>query len=345
MALSAASIASAAMRSTTLMLGTTIPRRAHLVEKPLRKRRPIGQADGLPLEPDPEFGAQRRRQIAVAEARLDRGELVVARRGAPGEAGDHVRLDTDLLGDVIEHDLRQHLATAQMATGMAKTAQLKRVAEPGLGRCARPRSRRGRRGRDCGGGSPRLRGQPIERARICPKRLERLDSFVPDEISGQVDVLPPERGEVLEQVRFGSGGSSLIIALPTASCRCVVFHRTMAAATRLRPPARWDCARSERSRKRPVRWKKVARLRAFSASPLFSSRVAFPRSSGRSIQSRVNSVRSMRPISRKARASPFWRGYEPSRRSMADGATVPVRIDRPSRDVVPGCGDQLLVDA
>ena len=57
------------------------PTRARLVEKPLQNRRPIGQADGLPLEPDPEFGAQRRRQIAVAEARLDRGELVVARRG------------------------------------------------------------------------------------------------------------------------------------------------------------------------------------------------------------------------------------------------------------------------
>ena len=57
------------------------PARTHLAEKPVQRRRPVGQADGLPLEPDPELGAQRGRQVAMAEARLDRGELVVSRVG------------------------------------------------------------------------------------------------------------------------------------------------------------------------------------------------------------------------------------------------------------------------
>ncbi len=38
------------------------------------------------------------------------------------------------------------------------------------------------------------------------------------------------------------------------------------------------------SRIRRVRWKKIARFSAFCASPLFSSRVAWRRASGRSIQ-------------------------------------------------------------
>ena len=63
-----------------------------------------------------------------------------------------------------------------------------------------------------------------------------------------------------------------------------------------------------RSRSRPSRWKHTARASALRASPLFSSAVACRRSAGCSSQSRVNSVRSMRPISRSASARPFCRG-------------------------------------
>lgn len=48
--------------------------------------------------------------------------------------------------------------------------------------------------------------------------------------------------------------------------------------------------------------------RALRASPLFSSAVAWRRSAGISSQSSMNSVRSTRPISRSARASPFCLG-------------------------------------
>jgi hypothetical protein len=71
----------------------------------------------------------------------------------------------------------------------------------------------------------------------------------------------------------------------------------------------------------------MARESALHDSPLLSSAVACRRSAGCSSQSSVNSVRSMRPISRNASASPFCRGYAPSRLSMSDALTTPVRTD------------------
>jgi len=51
--------------------------------------------------------------------------------------------------------------------------------------------------------------------------------------------------------------------------------------------------------------KETARARALRASPLLSSTVTCRRSAGSSNQSSMNSVRSIRPISRKANARPF----------------------------------------
>jgi hypothetical protein len=55
------------------------------------------------------------------------------------------------------------------------------------------------------------------------------------------------------------------------------------------------------------------------------------RSSGSSTQSRVKSVRSSLPSSCSAAATPFCRGYEASCRMMAEGDTVPVRMDATMR--------------
>jgi len=53
-----------------------------------------------------------------------------------------------------------------------------------------------------------------------------------------------------------------------------VFHSTMAPATKLSALAGVVLGLAGRGRGRPVRWKKIARLGAFCASPLFSSRAA-----------------------------------------------------------------------
>src|ERR1700759_3220149 len=46
---------------------------------------------------------------------------------------------------------------------------------------------------------------------------------------------------------------------------------------------------------------------------------------------RVNRVRSSRPSSRSAAATPFCRGYEASWRMISEAVTVPVRMDAPMR--------------
>ena len=47
----------------------------------------------------------------------------------------------------------------------------------------------------------------------------------------------------------------------------------------------------------------------------------------------MNSVRAIRPSSRRAAARPFCRGYEASWRMMSDAVTVPVRIDAMMRRI------------
>jgi hypothetical protein len=65
---------------------------------------------------------------------LDGGELFIACGAPPREVAERVRPNADLLGDVIEHNRRQHLAALEMAARITQRAELERVAEPGLGR-------------------------------------------------------------------------------------------------------------------------------------------------------------------------------------------------------------------
>ena len=77
----------------------------------------------------------------------------------------------------------------------------------------------------------------------------------------------------------------------------------------------------------------TARARLLRASPLLSSCPDVRRNSGSSIQSSVNSVRSRRPNSRRAAATPFCRGYDASCRMMSDAVTVPVRMEATTRRI------------
>lgn len=47
-------------------------------------------------------------------------------------AGDQVRIDADLFGDVVQHDCGQQLAAPEVSTRIAEAAELERVAQPGL---------------------------------------------------------------------------------------------------------------------------------------------------------------------------------------------------------------------
>lgn len=48
--------------------------------------------------------------------------MIVSRVRALGEAGDHVRVDVDLLGDVAEHRPGQHLSSPQVTARVAQAA-------------------------------------------------------------------------------------------------------------------------------------------------------------------------------------------------------------------------------
>jgi hypothetical protein len=63
-------------------------------------------------------------QIAEAEARLDRGELIVTGGRAPGEVRDDICIHPDLLGDMVEHDRRQQFPLTQMPARVAQAAKL-----------------------------------------------------------------------------------------------------------------------------------------------------------------------------------------------------------------------------
>src|SRR6218665_2542034 len=85
----------------------------------------------------------------------------------------------------------------------------------------------------------------------------------------------------------------------------------MAAVTRLRPLARYRCCSKLRSRISPRRLKNMVRASALRASPLFSPACTWRRNSTLCSQSRMNSVRSIRPSSR----------------SISEAVTVPCLIE------------------
>lgn len=69
------------------------------------------------------------RQVVESEAGLDPGKLIVSHECASGETGDDVRLDPDMLDDMIEHDGGQKLAAPHVANRITQAAQLQRMAE------------------------------------------------------------------------------------------------------------------------------------------------------------------------------------------------------------------------
>ena len=91
----------------------------------------VGEAESFPLQPATQLRTQRMGQIVEAEVLLDRSELVVTRRGPSGEIGNHVGIDADLFGDMVEHDRRQHFAAAKVATRIAQAAKLQRILSAG----------------------------------------------------------------------------------------------------------------------------------------------------------------------------------------------------------------------
>ncbi len=64
-------------------------------------------------------------------------KLFVPRRRTPRKCSNDIGIDTDLFGDVIEHDRRQHFAPTQISAWITQAAKLKGVAQP---RCWRATS-------------------------------------------------------------------------------------------------------------------------------------------------------------------------------------------------------------
>jgi len=85
------------------------------------------------------------------------------------------------------------------------------------------------------------------------------------------------------------------------------------------------------SRISPRSWKNTARVSLLPASPLLRPARQRLRSAGSEYHSIMNSVRSMRPISRRARDNMFVLGRAASFLSTVEGATVRSSIDRPMR--------------
>ena len=57
-------------------------------------------------------------------------KLLISRRSTPGELSNRIGIDTNLFGDVIEHDRRQHFSSTQISAWITQAAQLKGVAQP-----------------------------------------------------------------------------------------------------------------------------------------------------------------------------------------------------------------------
>jgi hypothetical protein len=75
------------------------PRPAHLAQQRLHEGRPGGRPARDGQQPGRERPAVRPGQLLVAVGSVQAGELLVAGRAAPGEAGEAVRRDADLLRD------------------------------------------------------------------------------------------------------------------------------------------------------------------------------------------------------------------------------------------------------
>jgi hypothetical protein len=103
----------------------------------------------------------------------------------------------------------------------------------------------------------------------------------------------------------------------------------MAATTRFRPLARCRWFSKERSRISPSRLKNTARANEFRASPLLRPAVTRRRKAGSSSRASMKRVRSILPISRKARAR-----LEPSA-TPAARAIFAVGALRPCSEMMP----------
>jgi len=121
----------------------------------------------------------------------------------------------------------------------------------------------------------------------------------PDVVAGEIDVLPPERRQVGEKA-IGN-----VVGLAQGSDRAVQIAGVPQS----------DGRDEEVEAGRAVLLVLVSAVADFTEpmkllrdSPLFSSRPVSRRSSGSSIQSSVNRVRSSRPNSHSDAATPFCRG-------------------------------------
>lgn len=88
---------------------------------------------------------------------------------------------------------------------------------------------------------------------------------------------------------------------------------------------------------RPCEWAKTALANEWRASPLFSPAWHSLRRSAFSIQSSMKSVRSIRPISPRARYNRFCWRYAPSLRRISDGLRDLSRMLAASRMISPQC--------
>ena len=156
----------------------------------------------------------------------------------------------------------------------------------------------------------------------------------PDVVAGEVDVLPAERGQVEEELignllDFTEGGDSTfkIAGVPQddRGDEEVQTGRPMLLVLVCAVPDFTKPVDEDRPSQA------VARLTfvEFAAGPR--------RSSGSSSQLSVASVRSSRPSSRSAAATPFWRGYDASWRRMSEAVTVPVRMEAATRRMSGQC--------
>lgn len=102
------------------------------LKEPVQQNAPVGQAYSFRLQPRAKRCTHRLAEIDEAETRLDGEQLVVPCGRAPREAGDHLGIDPDLLGDMIEHNSGKQFAATKVAPRITQTAELQRVAEPRL---------------------------------------------------------------------------------------------------------------------------------------------------------------------------------------------------------------------
>ncbi len=137
-------------------------------------------------------------------------------------------------------------------------------------------------------------------------------------------MLPSERRDVLDHV--GRRRNTFAIELSKRWFEIERIPVDDGVDEQVQPGRPVELALEGPVRSSPSRLKNSARARVFWASLLLRPAVAFLRISGFCHHCGRKMDRLMRPISRKASASPFWRGNADSFASKVEGRTWPERI-------------------